>query len=78
MSEGGLCALWHYVSEATDTMPPMGYVLHLAAPVGESSPLPSLLAPAKRRTIVGYNAPAARIGAEEGLGHRGGARIYSP
>ena len=41
-------------------------------------PLPSLLAPAKRRTIVGEYAPAARIGAEEGLGHRGGARIYSP
>ena len=47
------------------------------APCGASwrefPPLQSLLAPAKRRTIVGDYAPAARIGAEEGLGHRGGA-----
>ena len=39
LSEGGLCALGHYVSEGTDTMPPMEYVLHIAAPVRESSPL---------------------------------------
>jgi len=28
--------------------------------------------------IIGYSAPAARIGAEEGLGHRGRAKGRSP
>jgi hypothetical protein len=39
LCEGGLCALGHYVSAATDTMAQMEYVLHIAEPVGESSPL---------------------------------------
>src|SRR5215212_1968410 len=38
LSEGGFCALGHKGPAATDTMPQMEYVLHIAEPVGEISP----------------------------------------